>query len=80
MVHELDVIGSTTQTIPRRLPSGLRLIGSQRVDTFELHRFALTHHARQSSPDALDTLAGTLLGYPDPVASVGAVLIQHGSH
>jgi hypothetical protein len=69
-VRELDVVGSTYQTVPKTLPVGARLIGSRTVDQFLVARFAVPA-GKQVSPLEL---APSLLG-PEP-AGAGAVLIQ----
>ncbi len=41
-VGEVDVVGSTWQSSPARLPPGVSLLGSARVDGYRIDRFSVT--------------------------------------
>jgi mannosyltransferase len=70
---ELDVIGSSWQSIAARMPPGIRLTGRTVVDRMLIVRFALARGATPLRPAALVGLAGTLVTPPSPGA---ALLVQ----
>jgi hypothetical protein len=72
---EVDVVGSTFQSIPRRLPAGVRLIDSKSVGGYQVARFSVPAAWRLDAGQ-LVARAGSLLGPPELEP---AVLIQRGS-
>jgi hypothetical protein len=74
-VSEVDVIGSTYQVPPARLPAGVRLLASRSVDGYLVDRF-LVAPAWRLAPEAIGARAAGLL---TPVTSAPAVLIQRST-
>jgi 4-amino-4-deoxy-L-arabinose transferase-like glycosyltransferase len=72
---EVDVVGDAGQTVARRLPAGVRLISSRRVDAYVIARFRIAHPVAQT-PAQLGGLAPRLLTGAQPTT---AVLVQHRS-
>ncbi len=71
-VHEVDIVGSAFQTLPSRLPAGVRLISSTPVDGLLVARFAIPS-GWHLTPGEIAARAGGLL---TPAAASPAVLIQ----
>jgi hypothetical protein len=71
-VSEVDVVGSTWQTVPRPLPAGVRLVGTAAVSNLLVERFSVTPGWRLV-PSEIAARARGLLG-PAPPSPV--VLIQ----
>ena len=76
-VTEVDVVGDVGQSVNRqsvnRLPGGVRLLSSRRVDSYLVYRFALSRPWRAITPQEIAQRASTLVG---PAPGVPAVLIQ----
>jgi 4-amino-4-deoxy-L-arabinose transferase-like glycosyltransferase len=70
-IGELDIVGSTWQTLSRPLPAGVKLLGSRTVDDFLVARFTVP--ASSFRPSALVARATALLG---PAPPSPAVLLQ----
>jgi uncharacterized membrane protein len=70
-ITEVDIIGSSWQTLAHRLPPGVRLIGSRTVDDFLVTRFSVP--GWRFEPSAITARAPALLG-PAPPSLV--VLLQ----
>lgn len=68
-VGEVDVVGSTWQSSPARLPPGVSLLGSARVDGYRIDRFSVTP-AWRLSPAQIGARAPQLLGPAGPTAGV----------
>ena len=75
-VHEVDVVGDVGQSVTARLPGGVRLLASRRVDSYLVYRFALRRPWRGVTPLQIGARAAQLVG---PAAGAPAVLIQSGS-
>jgi hypothetical protein len=71
-VSEVDVVGDVGQSVSR-LPAGVRLLSSRRVDSYLVYRFALSRPWRAITPQDIAQRASTLVG---PAPGVPAVLIQ----
>lgn len=71
-VDEVDVVGYSWQAVPDRLPAGVRLIASRRVDDYLVDRFAIAGKWRLT-PVQIAIRAPTLLG---PWAQSSASLVQ----
>jgi hypothetical protein len=74
-VSELDIVGDDGDSRAPELPAGVTLISARRVGFYLVDRFALSH-PRQLAPEAIGTLATTLLS---PVPGTPGVLIQYRS-
>jgi 4-amino-4-deoxy-L-arabinose transferase-like glycosyltransferase len=74
-VSELDIVGDEGQRIAARLPAGIRLISSRRVDSYLVDRFALSRPLHLA-PGAIGAKASAILG-PAPIGPT--VLIQRAS-
>jgi hypothetical protein len=72
-VAEMDVIGSTYQSVGKSPPVGVRLIGTRTVDGYLVARFTIA----PGNPVSPQQIAPSLVG-PEP-AGAGAVLIQRAS-
>jgi hypothetical protein len=72
-VAEVDVIGSTYQSVGKSPPAGVRLIGTRTVDGYLVARFTIA----PGNPVSPQQIAPSLVG-PEP-AGAGAVLIQRAS-
>ena len=75
-VTEVDVVGYRWQTVPRRLPTGVRLTSSRTVNDYVVDRFSIDPAQRPAwrlTAMQIGGRAGSLLGpgLPDP-----AVLVQ----
>jgi hypothetical protein len=68
-VGEIDVVGSTSQTRAKALPSGFTLIGSKPVDSYLVERFALSSPLR-GTRIAIAKIAESVLGPAPPGAAV----------
>jgi hypothetical protein len=71
-VSEIDVVGSTFQAPPSRLPSGIKLISTTPVHGLLVARFSVAP-ALRATPAAIAAGAGSLL---EPALSQPSVLIQ----
>jgi uncharacterized membrane protein len=71
-VSEIDVVGSTFQTLARPLPSGVKLIGKRDVDDMLVARFRVDP-AWYSTPSSIGARAGALLS---PAPPAPAVVVQ----
>ena len=71
-VGEVDVVGYLWQAVPDRLPSGVRLIASRRVNDYLVDRFAIAGDWRLT-PVQIAIRAPTLLG---PWSQASALLVQ----
>jgi mannosyltransferase len=74
-VRELDIVGSTAQTLAKRLPAGTKLVGSRAVNGYLVDRFELTP-AWHLTRAEIGARATALLG---PAPPGPAVLVQHPS-
>ncbi len=73
-ISEIDVIGSTWQSLTRPLPSGVKLLGIKTVSDFLVARFSVP--ATRFAPAAIAARATTLLG---PAPASPAVLLQRST-
>jgi 4-amino-4-deoxy-L-arabinose transferase-like glycosyltransferase len=73
-VTEVDVVGDVGQSVNRRLPAGVRLLGARRVDNYLVYRFALRRPWHAVTPRQIgDSVLASLVG---PALAPPAVLIQ----
>jgi 4-amino-4-deoxy-L-arabinose transferase-like glycosyltransferase len=75
-IGELDVVGNTDQSVPARLPAGVRRISGTDVGGYLVERFALSAPKRLSTA-AIAASAPALLG--PATAGTAAVLVQSGT-
>ncbi len=75
-VTEVDVVGDVGQSARTRLPAGVRLRSSRRMDNYLVYRFVLSRPWKAITPLQIGQRAATLVG---PSSGVPAVVIQSGA-